>query len=193
MLQEGRTGLRHRHGCARLRVTAAAIRGSHAHTRGTRASPQPDTDVGLPGTTPLGTEPAAPMGRILPRRGWHCCPISLLLHPFSILTSSISSHRDKAKELWQTIRDLEAEKFDLQEKFKRQKYEVSCQLLSAGSPWLDLQLLIWESRVLDAHCAAPGETCAQLGMGHPTKPHHPPAFLLQINVLRNRVSDHQKV
>uniref|UniRef100_A0A8D0EW03 Troponin T2, cardiac type n=1 Tax=Strix occidentalis caurina TaxID=311401 RepID=A0A8D0EW03_STROC len=33
--------------------------------------------------------------------------------------------RDKAKELWQTIRDLEAEKFDLQEKFKRQKYEVS--------------------------------------------------------------------
>ncbi|KFP66397.1 Troponin T, cardiac muscle isoforms, partial [Cariama cristata] len=32
--------------------------------------------------------------------------------------------RDKAKELWQTIRDLEAEKFDLQEKFKRQKYEV---------------------------------------------------------------------
>uniref|UniRef100_A0A8B9PSD5 Troponin T2, cardiac type n=1 Tax=Apteryx owenii TaxID=8824 RepID=A0A8B9PSD5_APTOW len=34
--------------------------------------------------------------------------------------------RDKAKELWQSIRDLEAEKFDLQEKFKRQKYEVSC-------------------------------------------------------------------
>ncbi|XP_009476839.1 troponin T, cardiac muscle isoform X4 [Pelecanus crispus] len=33
--------------------------------------------------------------------------------------------RDKAKELWQTIRDLEAEKFDLQEKFKRQKYEIN--------------------------------------------------------------------
>uniref|UniRef100_A0A8C2T6P3 Troponin T2, cardiac type n=1 Tax=Coturnix japonica TaxID=93934 RepID=A0A8C2T6P3_COTJA len=39
--------------------------------------------------------------------------------------------RDKAKELWQTIRDLEAEKFDLQEKFKRQKYEVSCQSKAA--------------------------------------------------------------
>ncbi|XP_051495073.1 troponin T, cardiac muscle isoform X4 [Apus apus] len=33
--------------------------------------------------------------------------------------------RDKARELWQTIRDLEAEKFDLQEKFKRQKYEIN--------------------------------------------------------------------
>ncbi|XP_009318628.1 PREDICTED: troponin T, cardiac muscle isoform X1 [Pygoscelis adeliae] len=33
--------------------------------------------------------------------------------------------RDKAKELWQTIHDLEAEKFDLQEKFKRQKYEIN--------------------------------------------------------------------
>uniref|UniRef100_A0A8C5F1A5 Troponin T2, cardiac type n=1 Tax=Gopherus evgoodei TaxID=1825980 RepID=A0A8C5F1A5_9SAUR len=32
--------------------------------------------------------------------------------------------RDKAKELWQSIHDLEAEKFELQEKFKRQKYEV---------------------------------------------------------------------
>ncbi|NXJ68455.1 TNNT2 protein, partial [Rostratula benghalensis] len=33
--------------------------------------------------------------------------------------------REKAMELWQTIRDLEAEKFDLQEKFKRQKYEIN--------------------------------------------------------------------
>lgn len=33
--------------------------------------------------------------------------------------------REKAKELRQTIYDLEAEKFDLQEKFKQQKYEVS--------------------------------------------------------------------
>ncbi|KAF7253736.1 Troponin T, cardiac muscle isoform [Varanus komodoensis] len=31
--------------------------------------------------------------------------------------------REKAKELWQSIHDLEAEKFDLQEKFKKQKYE----------------------------------------------------------------------
>lgn len=34
--------------------------------------------------------------------------------------------REKAKELWQSIHNLEAEKFDLQEKFKQQKYEVSC-------------------------------------------------------------------
>uniref|UniRef100_A0ABM5G6F5 Troponin T, cardiac muscle isoform X2 n=1 Tax=Pogona vitticeps TaxID=103695 RepID=A0ABM5G6F5_9SAUR len=33
--------------------------------------------------------------------------------------------REKAKELWQSIHDLEAEKFDLQEKFKKQKYEIS--------------------------------------------------------------------
>uniref|UniRef100_A0A674J8W8 Troponin T2, cardiac type n=1 Tax=Terrapene triunguis TaxID=2587831 RepID=A0A674J8W8_9SAUR len=42
--------------------------------------------------------------------------------------------RDKAKELWQSIHDLEAEKFELQEKFKRQKYEVRVVLTSA-SPW----------------------------------------------------------
>lgn len=33
--------------------------------------------------------------------------------------------REKAKELWQSVYNLEAEKFDLQEKFKQQKYEVS--------------------------------------------------------------------
>ncbi|XP_024605402.1 troponin T, cardiac muscle isoform X2 [Neophocaena asiaeorientalis asiaeorientalis] len=33
--------------------------------------------------------------------------------------------REKAKELRQTIYDLEAEKFDLQEKFKQQKYEIN--------------------------------------------------------------------
>ncbi|XP_059687221.1 troponin T, cardiac muscle isoform X2 [Gavia stellata] len=58
--------------------------------------------------------------------------------------------RDKAKELWQTIRDLEAEKFDLQEKFKRQKYEVSHKVLHelARPPyaWLLLLLPIWETR-----------------------------------------------
>uniref|UniRef100_A0A674J7F6 Troponin T2, cardiac type n=1 Tax=Terrapene triunguis TaxID=2587831 RepID=A0A674J7F6_9SAUR len=40
--------------------------------------------------------------------------------------------RDKAKELWQSIHDLEAEKFELQEKFKRQKYEVRVVLTSAS-------------------------------------------------------------
>ncbi|XP_069315814.1 troponin T, cardiac muscle [Eulemur rufifrons] len=33
--------------------------------------------------------------------------------------------REKAKELWQSIYELEAEKFDLQEKFKQQKYEIN--------------------------------------------------------------------
>uniref|UniRef100_H0WZC3 Troponin T, cardiac muscle n=1 Tax=Otolemur garnettii TaxID=30611 RepID=H0WZC3_OTOGA len=33
--------------------------------------------------------------------------------------------RGKAKELWQSIYELEAEKFDLQEKFKQQKYEIN--------------------------------------------------------------------
>ncbi|XP_063156141.1 troponin T, cardiac muscle isoform X3 [Candoia aspera] len=33
--------------------------------------------------------------------------------------------RERAQELWQSIHDLEAEKFDLQEKFKRQKYEIN--------------------------------------------------------------------
>ncbi|XP_025049097.1 troponin T, cardiac muscle isoform X34 [Alligator sinensis] len=33
--------------------------------------------------------------------------------------------RDKAMALWQSIYDLEAEKFDLQDKFKRQKYEIN--------------------------------------------------------------------
>uniref|UniRef100_A0A8C3V8E1 Troponin T2, cardiac type n=1 Tax=Catharus ustulatus TaxID=91951 RepID=A0A8C3V8E1_CATUS len=45
--------------------------------------------------------------------------------PLNIDHLSEDKLRDKAKELWQNIHDLEAEKFDLQEKFKRQKYEVS--------------------------------------------------------------------
>ena len=48
------------------------------------------------------------------------------LHPHS------GPCREKAKELWQSIYNLEAEKFDLQEKFKQQKYEVS--LLTGPSP-----------------------------------------------------------
>lgn len=46
----------------------------------------------------------------------------------SSLLSPCGSCREKAKELWQSIHNLEAEKFDLQEKFKQQKYEVSCSL-----------------------------------------------------------------
>ena len=43
----------------------------------------------------------------------------------SLLPPAHGLCREKAKELWQSIYDLEAEKFDLQEKFKQQKYEVS--------------------------------------------------------------------
>ncbi|XP_061422713.1 troponin T, fast skeletal muscle isoform X1 [Lethenteron reissneri] len=33
--------------------------------------------------------------------------------------------KEKAKELWQWLYDLESEKFDLQEKLKRQKYDIN--------------------------------------------------------------------
>lgn len=36
-----------------------------------------------------------------------------------------SVFREKASELWQSLMGLEAEKFDLSEKLKRQKYDVS--------------------------------------------------------------------
>lgn len=42
--------------------------------------------------------------------------------------------REKAKELWQSIYNLEAEKFDLLEKFKQQKYEVSRLCVAAHLP-----------------------------------------------------------
>ncbi|XP_045153858.1 troponin T, cardiac muscle isoform X2 [Echinops telfairi] len=66
--------------------------------------------------------------------------------------------REKAKELWQSIYTLEAEKFDLQEKFKQQKYEP------AGA---------WAQHAPTLLFCLP-----------------PP---LQINVLRNRINDNQKV
>uniref|UniRef100_A0A7M4EAR3 Troponin T2, cardiac type n=1 Tax=Crocodylus porosus TaxID=8502 RepID=A0A7M4EAR3_CROPO len=43
--------------------------------------------------------------------------------PLNIDHLSEDKLRDKAMDLWQSIYDLEAEKFDLQDKFKRQKYE----------------------------------------------------------------------
>ncbi|KAH0618975.1 hypothetical protein JD844_018556 [Phrynosoma platyrhinos] len=55
--------------------------------------------------------------------------------------------REKAKELWQSIHDLEAEKFDLQEKFKRQKYEVS----------LNVCLKIWFSQCEQLNLASQTE------------------------------------
>lgn len=37
----------------------------------------------------------------------------------------VTACREKANELWQWLMTLEAEKFDLSEKLKRQKYDVS--------------------------------------------------------------------
>lgn len=52
--------------------------------------------------------------------------LTICIHMTSTFINIMYSQiREKAKELWQSIHDLEAEKFDLQEKFKRQKYEVS--------------------------------------------------------------------
>ncbi|XP_019401877.1 PREDICTED: troponin T, cardiac muscle isoform X3 [Crocodylus porosus] len=45
--------------------------------------------------------------------------------PLNIDHLSEDKLRDKAMDLWQSIYDLEAEKFDLQDKFKRQKYEIN--------------------------------------------------------------------
>lgn len=42
-----------------------------------------------------------------------------------MLECVICFHREKANELWQWMMELEAEKFDLSEKLKRQKYDVS--------------------------------------------------------------------
>lgn len=40
-------------------------------------------------------------------------------------TPSFPSSRDKAKELWDTLYQLETDKFEFGEKLKRQKYDVS--------------------------------------------------------------------
>lgn len=71
--------------------------------------------------------------------------------------------REKAKELWEWMYQLEAEKFDLQYQFSKQKYEVCIKLFATyynRTPY---------KGNISMFC-----------------------FLLQINVLRNRVSDHQK-
>lgn len=41
-----------------------------------------------------------------------------------LCSSAPVSHREKAKELWDWMYELEAEKFELQYQFTRQKYEV---------------------------------------------------------------------
>lgn len=49
----------------------------------------------------------------------------LLLLYNKCIWSFVTLCRDKASELWQWLMGLEAEKYDLNEKFKRQKYDVS--------------------------------------------------------------------
>uniref|UniRef100_A0A8B9TJI2 Troponin T2, cardiac type n=1 Tax=Anas platyrhynchos TaxID=8839 RepID=A0A8B9TJI2_ANAPL len=89
--------------------------------------------------------------------------------PLNIDHLSEDKLRDKAKELWQTIRDLEAEKFDLQEKFKRQKYEVTSQ----GRCWRPQLTQERKSHGLWVLCgpadteeASPCAPCA--GLGYPS-------------------------
>lgn len=46
-------------------------------------------------------------------------------HQGAVNTTFLFACREKANELWQWLMGLEAEKYDLGEKFKRQKYDVS--------------------------------------------------------------------
>uniref|UniRef100_A0A663LMB7 Troponin T2, cardiac type n=1 Tax=Athene cunicularia TaxID=194338 RepID=A0A663LMB7_ATHCN len=112
--------------------------------------------------------------------------------PLNIDHLSEDKLRDKAKELWQTIRDLEAEKFDLQEKFKRQKYEVSCVVLQelalcvpACSVWMlptwdtvRLMVLSQGSRLLQERTVPPfcawGDKYLRGCTPLKAKPHLPP-------------------
>lgn len=50
----------------------------------------------------------------------------------SCQTSSFPSSRDKAKELWDTLYQLETDKYEFGEKLKRQKYDVS---LAISASW----------------------------------------------------------
>lgn len=75
--------------------------------------------------------------------------------------------REKAKELWEWMYELEAEKFELLYQFSRQKYEVcDCVFMLQRAAYTEL---------LRSQCSD-GDTLS----------------FFQINVLRNRVSDHQK-
>lgn len=48
-----------------------------------------------------------------------------MLKVFCILKNGCVNSRRRANELWESIYELESEKFDLTEKMKSQKYEVS--------------------------------------------------------------------
>lgn len=52
----------------------------------------------------------------------------LVVWKWPLMKLLIGSCREKASELWQWMMQLEAEKFDLSEKLKRQKYDVSADI-----------------------------------------------------------------
>ena len=44
--------------------------------------------------------------------------------------------KTKAKELWEMIVKLETERYDLEERTRRQDYDVSCEYLWHGGWWI---------------------------------------------------------
>lgn len=88
-----------------------------------------------------------------------------------LCSSAPLSHREKAKELWDWMYELEAEKFELQYQFTRQKYEVCVHVRGCAT--------IYKQQT--HYCS---ECISAVIITH--------YLFLQINVLRNRVSDHQK-
>lgn len=53
-----------------------------------------------------------------------------------------ASYREKAKELWEWMYQLEAEKFELQDQITRQKYEVSVVICSGVFKWDFIHIFI---------------------------------------------------
>lgn len=51
--------------------------------------------------------------------------LSFRIKPLDIDSLSVEKLRSKAQELWETIVRLETEKYDLEERQKRQDYDVS--------------------------------------------------------------------
>lgn len=110
------------------------------------------------------------LGHVQGTYNW-CNERNLRIITLSHLSVSVS-HREKAKELWEWMCQLEAEKFELQYQFSRQKYEVHVCVL---------QYTIYTYCRSRHRIFNIGVTFACFFF-----------FVFQINVLRNRVSDHQK-
>ena len=52
--------------------------------------------------------------------------LSIRIKPLDVDAMDSDQLQSKAKELWETIVKLETEKYDLEERQKRQDYDVSC-------------------------------------------------------------------